>query len=112
MFFSYPQENLITEHSISMVKRNNNDAQTTVRMSKDLKNTIDEHAARSNLSLMEWIRRACEEKIQREKTNLYQVAEPAAGYNKISFIESLKKALGDSEIQKIIVDIVEKKEQR
>lgn len=90
-----------------MVKRNNNDAQTTVRMSKDLKNTIDECAARSNLSLMEWIRRACEEKIQRDKYNQYLVSEPEAEYTNSTFIKSLKYALTLPEIQKIIIDIVE-----
>lgn len=90
-----------------MVKRNNNDAQTTVRMSKDLKNTIDECAARSNLSLMEWIRRACEEKIQRDKYNQYLVSEPETEYNNSAFIKSLKYALTIPDIKKMIVEIVE-----
>lgn len=96
-----------------MVKRNNNDAQTTVRMSKDLKNTIDAYAERSNLSLMEWIRRACEEKIQREKYNhSYHVADKAAGYDNGTFIETLKTALENSDIQKIIIRIVEKSQEK
>lgn len=49
-----------------MPKRVNNDAQTTIRLSNFMKEEIDEAARNSQLSTMEWIRRACQEKLDRD----------------------------------------------
>ncbi len=48
-----------------MPKRVNNDAQTNIRLPKSMKDEIDEAATRENMSTMEWIRRACQEKLDR-----------------------------------------------
>lgn len=90
------------------MKRNNNDAQTTIRLSKALKIDIENSAINQNLSTMQWIRRACEEKLEREKHEKI-LRENSDIYFSKKNLESLKYALQLPEIQEIILSIVEKR---
>ena len=47
------------------MKKERKDAQTTVKMSPSLRQRIDEAAEQLGISSMEFIRRACEEKLER-----------------------------------------------
>jgi metal-responsive CopG/Arc/MetJ family transcriptional regulator len=49
-----------------MPKRVNNDAQTNIRLPQSMKEEIDEAARNNQISTMEWIRRACQEKLDRD----------------------------------------------
>lgn len=49
-----------------MPKRMNNDAQTNIRLPQSMKEEIDEAARNNQISTMEWIRRACQEKLDRD----------------------------------------------
>lgn len=44
----------------------NNDAQTNIRLPQSMKEEIDEAARNNQISTMEWIRRACQEKLDRD----------------------------------------------
>lgn len=90
------------------MKRNNNDAQTTIRLSKALKIDIENSAINLNLSTMEWIRRACEEKLERERDEKI-LRESGDVYLSKRNIESLKYALQLPEIQELIISITEKR---
>ena len=89
------------------MKRNNNDAQTTIRLSKALKTDIENSAINLNLSTMEWIRRACEEKLEREK-EAYRFKDEEEIYVSKRDIRTIKYALQLPEIQEIILSITEK----
>jgi len=54
--------------SMSNLKEKDNvkDTQTTVKMSKNLRDDIDFAANNLGISTMEWIRRACQEKLDRD----------------------------------------------
>ena len=47
------------------MKKERKDSQTTVKMSPSLRQRIDEAAEQLGISSMEFIRRACEEKLER-----------------------------------------------
>ncbi|MDO5844815.1 MAG: hypothetical protein Q4Q53_06700 [Methanocorpusculum sp.] len=49
-----------------MTKKERKDSQTTVKMSPTLRSRIDEAAENLGISSMEYIRRACEEKLGHE----------------------------------------------
>ncbi len=48
------------------MKKERKDAQTTVKMSPSLRKRIDDAAEHLGISAMEYIRRACEEKLERD----------------------------------------------
>lgn len=88
------------------MKRNNNDAQTTIRLNKSLKNQIEESAISQNLSTMEWIRRACQEKLDAEK-RARELRESSGSYlSQEDFNRMLKAALSNPDIRKIILTII------
>ena len=70
MFISF-QIDFTTEYqkfkTMRIEKKDRKDAQTTVKMSYDLRNRIEEAANNLGITIMEYIRRSCEEKIERDK---------------------------------------------
>ena len=69
MFFDVPKGS-ITIYSPRMtlykaMKKERKDSQTTVKLSPSLRQKIDEAAVQLGISSMEFIRRACEEKLER-----------------------------------------------
>lgn len=92
-----------------MAKRNNNNTQTSIRLSEALKQQIDEAAEISNMSTMEWIRRACEEKLEREKYKMFGLEEPQTAYINSNLLETIKYALTLDDVQELVLQIVEEK---
>ena len=69
MFFGVPKVSIIIYLPrmtlYSAMKKERKDSQTTVKMSPSLRQRIDEAAEQLGISSMEFIRRACEEKLER-----------------------------------------------
>ena len=69
MFFDVPIVSIIIYLPrmtlYSAMKKERKDSQTTVKMSPSLRQRIDEAAEQLGISSMEFIRRACEEKLER-----------------------------------------------
>lgn len=89
-----------------MNRRTNNSQHTSIRFNETLKQKIETAAIDSNMTMTEWIRRACEEKLERQKYDTLGLSEPKAAYVNSHLIDAIKYALTLDEVKKIILDII------
>ena len=75
-------------------------------MDETFKQKIEAIAERSNMASSEWIRRVCEERLEREENKKYGLAEQKAMYIDSKLIDAIKYALTLPEIQKYIREIL------
>lgn len=91
-----------------MRKKGEDGRKFTLRISEKLGNEIDLYVNKSGMTTQDFIRRACWEKLTREKERM-QIHETGQVYLSKKYIETLKYALQLPEIQNIILSIVEKR---
>ena len=89
-----------------MQRRPNQYIHTSVRFTVGLKDKIEQESERLNIPTAEWIRRACEEKLEREEQKKRGLAEQKAMYIDSKLIDAIKYALTLPEIQKYIREIL------
>ena len=96
----------IKNENIHMNKRANKVTSINVRMDESFKQKIEAIAERSNMASSEWIRRVCEERLEREENKKYGLAEQKQMYIDSKLIDAIKYALTLPEIQKYIREIL------
>lgn len=85
-----------------MQRRANNTYHTSIRFNEQLKQKIEEESERLNMPTAEWIRRACEEKIERDEQKKRGLAEQKAAYIDGKLIDAIKYALTLPDVQQMI----------
>lgn len=79
----------------------------TLRISENLGREIDGYVENTGMSIQEFIRRACWEKLERDKILNNQIREPPGSYlSQDDFNTYLKAALQNNDIKKIIISII------
>lgn len=91
-----------------MRKKGEDGRKFTLRISENLGLEIDDYIQNFGMTTQEFIRRACWEKIQREKEGI-QLRESESPYLSKKQIEALKHALQLPDVREIILEIVEKR---
>lgn len=89
-----------------MKKKTNLDTQIVVRFNSSTKEKMEEAAKKSNEHVTAWIRRACEERLEREENKKYGLAEQKQMYIDSKLIDAIKYALTLPEIQNYIRDML------
>lgn len=111
MFFDVPKVSIII-YSPRMtlyqaMKKERKDSQTTVKMSPSLRKRIDEAAEQLGISSMEYIRRACEEKLARgtlsKEDEIKEIVLRTLEEKCVSCIQK------EEEIRRIVLSILEEK---
>lgn len=92
-----------------MQRRANQYIHTSVRFTVGLKDKIEQESELLNIPTAEWIRRACEEKIERDEQKRRGLAEQKAAYIDGKLIDAIKYALTLPEVQQMIKDMLWKK---
>lgn len=92
---------------IPMSKKEEEERRISLRLPESLALAIEKNIEESGLSFVEFLRRACREKLEREKDSR-QLQENDYPYLSKKQIEALKYALQLPEIQEIILSITEK----
>lgn len=90
-----------------MKKKGEDGRKFTLRISENLGIEIDGYVERTGMSIQDFIRRACWEKLEREKKLNNEVKEPPGSYlSQDDFNAYLKAALNNPDIKKIIISII------
>lgn len=92
-----------------MKKKTNLDTQIVVRFNSLTKEKMEAAAEKSNEHVTAWIRRACDEKLEREELKKRGLAEQKAAYIDGKLIDAIKYALTLPEVQLMIKDMLWKK---
>lgn len=85
-----------------MKKKTNLDTQIVIRFNSSTKEKMEAAAEKSNEHVTAWIRRACEEKLEREELKKRGLAEHTAAYIDGKLIDAIKYALTLPDVQQMI----------
>jgi hypothetical protein len=92
-----------------MTKKPIYDSQIIVRCSQDLRLKIEKAAKKSDITITEWIRNTLKEKAEQEENKKYSLAEQKQMYVDSKLIDAIKYALTLPEVQRMIKDMLWKK---
>lgn len=92
-----------------MTKKPIYDSQIIVRCSQDLRLKIESAAKKSDITITEWIRNTLKEKAEQEENKKYSLAEQKQMYVDSKIIDAIKYALTLPEVQRMIKDMLWKK---